>query len=74
MFEGCDRSGKTTVCKKLVEYFNLKQKETAIFMRFPDRSTEVGIAINSYLKGQRNLDDHVIHLLFSANRWEKVRS
>ncbi len=72
VFEGCDRSGKTTVCKKLVEYFNFKEKESAKFMRFPDRSTEVGSAIDGYLRGQRELDDHVIHLLFSANRWEKV--
>ena len=25
VFEGCDRSGKTTVCKKLVEHFNGKE-------------------------------------------------
>ena len=73
VFEGCDRSGKTTACKRLVDYFNANQNHSAKFMRFPDRSTEVGQAIDGYLKGQRELDDHVIHLLFSANRWEKVR-
>jgi len=26
--------------------------------------------INAYLQSQTDLDDHVIHLLFSANRWE----
>ena len=26
--------------------------------------------IDSYLRSQSELDDHVIHLLFSANRWE----
>ena len=72
VFEGCDRSGKTTVCKKLVDFLNDKKLEKAKFMRFPDRTTEVGSAINDYLKGQKELDDHVIHLLFSANRWEKV--
>jgi len=72
VFEGCDRSGKTTACKRLVEYFNANQNHSAKFMRFPDRTTEVGQAIDGYLKGQRELDDHVIHLLFSANRWEKV--
>ena len=25
----------------------------------------------SLLKGEKELDDHVIHLLFSTNRWEK---
>ena len=72
VFEGCDRSGKTTVGKKLVDFLNDKKLEKAKFMRFPDRTTEVGSAINDYLKGQKELDDHVIHLLFSANRWEKV--
>ena len=73
VFEGCDRSGKTTACKRLVDHFNLNKQNSAKFMRFPDRSTEVGTAIDGYLRGQRDLDDHVIHLLFSANRWEKVR-
>ena len=72
VFEGCDRSGKTTVCQKLVGYLNSKEHGNAKFMRFPDRTTEVGSAIDGYLKGQKELDDHVIHLLFSANRWEKV--
>jgi dTMP kinase len=26
--------------------------------------------IDSYLKGLAEQEDHVIHLLFSANRWE----
>lgn len=26
--------------------------------------------IDSYLRSQTEMDDHVIHLLFSANRWE----
>lgn len=30
--------------------------------------------INSYLTGQTNQDDHVIHLLFSANRWEAAKT
>lgn len=30
--------------------------------------------INSYLTGQAQQDDHSIHLLFSANRWEAISS
>jgi dTMP kinase len=30
--------------------------------------------INSYLTGQAQQDDHSIHLLFSANRWEAINS
>ena len=35
-----------------------------------DRSTPVGKLIDSYLKGELEQEDHVIHLLFAANRWE----
>jgi dTMP kinase len=42
-------------------------------MRFPDRSTKIGQVINAYLSGGETLDDHVVHLLFSSNRWEKVK-
>jgi dTMP kinase len=37
-----------------------------------DRTTPIGQMINSYLSGQSEAEDHVIHLLFSANRWEAV--
>jgi hypothetical protein len=36
-----------------------------------DRSTQVGKMIDQYLSSKMDLDDRVIHLLFSANRWEK---
>ena len=35
-----------------------------------DRTTPIGQMINSYLSGESEQEDHVIHLLFSANRWE----
>ncbi|XP_010283557.1 PREDICTED: thymidylate kinase [Phaethon lepturus] len=40
---------------------------------FPtERTTEIGQLISSYLAKQKNLEDHTVHLLFSANRWEHV--
>jgi len=69
VFEGCDRSGKTTQVKRLVETLN-KTGCTTEMMRFPDRSTGIGSVINSYLTCSEELDDRAIHLLFSANRWE----
>ena len=30
--------------------------------------------INSYLQSKSSLEDHLIHLLFSANRWELAKS
>lgn len=42
-------------------------------MHFPSRTTEIGSTINSYLKNSKELNDQVIHLLFSANRWEFLK-
>ena len=56
VFEGCDRSGKTTICQKLVDDLNRnsadKSNERKIChaMRFPDRTTLIGGVINDYLK------------------------
>jgi len=72
VFEGCDRSGKTTQVKRLVETLN-KTGCTTEMMRFPDRSTGIGSVINSYLTCSEELDDRAIHLLFSANRWEREK-
>ncbi|XP_009883699.1 PREDICTED: thymidylate kinase-like [Charadrius vociferus] len=36
------------------------------------RTTEIGRLISSYLGKEKNLEDHTVHLLFSANRWEHV--
>nr|CAH0112416.1 unnamed protein product [Daphnia galeata] len=63
VLEGCDRSGKTTQCQKVIKWLQQSNKE-AHFMRFP------GSLINKYLECSTELDDHAIHLLFSANRWE----
>lgn len=35
-----------------------------------DRTTAIGKAIDEYLNNKVELEDHAIHLLFSANRWE----
>lgn len=70
VFEGCDRSGKTTLCTRLVHDLNARCPTQ--FMRFPDRSTPIGGMIDAYLKGDAQLNDQAVHLLFSANRWEKV--
>ncbi|MCJ1385412.1 Thymidylate kinase [Xylographa soralifera] len=67
--EGLDRAGKSTQCEHLC--VSLKNDGYAAKrMRFPDRSTPIGISIDAYLKGETAIEDHVIHLLFLANRWE----
>ncbi|KAM0667272.1 hypothetical protein ACQRIU_005127 [Beauveria bassiana] len=69
VLEGLDRSGKTTQVKLLEQKF-IEQGRLVKLMRFPDRTTPVGQMIDSYLKSTVRMDDHAIHLLFSANRWE----
>ena len=71
VFEGCDGSGKSTQCKKLVEALQLKQIQVEKW-RFPERETNIGQMIDRYLKQESNVEDHAIHLLFAANRWELV--
>ncbi|ORE01091.1 thymidylate kinase with Fltmp and Appnhp [Rhizopus microsporus var. microsporus] len=71
--EGCDRSGKSTQCELLVH--NLKSRNIdSELVKFPDRTTQTGKMIDSYLRQKSDLDDHAIHLLFSANRWEAMKS
>ncbi|XP_072034225.1 thymidylate kinase-like [Amphiura filiformis] len=71
VLEGCDRSGKTTQCKKLVEALRQIGRPAEV-MRFPDRSTTIGGLISNYLEKKCEIQDNAVHLLFSANRWEAV--
>ncbi|XP_056663300.1 thymidylate kinase isoform X2 [Monodelphis domestica] len=41
-------------------------------MKEHKRSTEIGKLLGSYLEKKKNMEDHTVHLLFSANRWEQV--
>jgi len=69
VLEGVDRAGKSTQAVRLVEALKSRSVATQL-VRFPNRVTPIGQMIGQYLKGDQHLDDHVIHLLFSANRWE----
>ncbi|XP_051874055.1 thymidylate kinase [Pristis pectinata] len=71
VLEGIDRVGKSTQCKRLYEALR-QQGQTVELMRFPDRGTEIGRLISLYLEKKYNLNDHAVHLLFAANRWEQV--
>ncbi|KAF9075227.1 P-loop containing nucleoside triphosphate hydrolase protein [Rhodocollybia butyracea] len=69
VIEGLDRSGKTTqteIIRKLIQ----EAGKEVVCIKFPDRTTPIGQMIDSYLRSHSDLDDHVVHLLFSANRWE----
>ncbi|CAG8014862.1 unnamed protein product [Penicillium olsonii] len=71
--EGLDRAGKSSQCEKLRDYLS-QQGSPVKYIRFPDRTTPIGKLIDSYLRGSSHQDDHSIHLLFSANRWEVAKS
>ncbi len=72
VFEGIDRCGKTTQCNLLVDHVKRLTSESQVeFIRFPNRESCIGKLINNYLTtATSNINDHTIHLLFSANRWE----
>jgi len=83
--EGLDRAGKSSQCEMLQNYLR-KQGHNVKYIRFPghslhdpfksstnrcaERTTPIGKLIDAYLRGSVNQEDHSIHLLFSANRWE----
>ncbi|KAK7475517.1 hypothetical protein BaRGS_00033273 [Batillaria attramentaria] len=71
VFEGCDKSGKSTQCSQLVQRLN-DAGVKAELLKFPDRTTTIGKMINSYLQQSCQIEDHAIHLLFTANRWEAM--
>lgn len=69
VFEGCDRCGKSTQSRLLVEYLQ-KASVPVKHMVFPERTSDIGKLINGYLTNNQELNDETIHLLFAANRWE----
>ncbi|XP_019567212.2 thymidylate kinase isoform X1 [Rhinolophus sinicus] len=71
VLEGVDRAGKSTQSRKLVSAL-CAAGHRAELLRFPERSTEIGKLLSSYLEKKSEVEDHSVHLLFSANRWEHV--
>lgn len=73
VFEGLDRSGKSTQSKLLAKCLEEEGKKVA-WRCFPDRSTPIGLLIDLYLRRAIDLSDRAVHELFSANRWESMQS
>ena len=71
--EGLDKAGKSSQCQRLAANLSANGYDIRQ-MRFPDRTTPIGQQIDAYLRGSIHAEDHAIHLLFSANRWEAALS
>ncbi|XP_012228542.1 thymidylate kinase [Linepithema humile] len=69
VLEGCDRAGKSTQAKMLINALS-DLRIPAKANGFPNRKTPVGTILNSFLSKEINLPPEAAHLLFSANRWE----
>ena len=88
VFEGCDKCGKSTQMELTHKYYTDFYKEyqqqapsyrpelvNPIKMSFPNRTTETGKVIDTYLQSNAEnttYNDRAIHLLFSSNRWEQA--
>eukprot|EP00727_Mastigamoeba_balamuthi_P003991 m51a1_g1359 putative protein zeu1 (214) ;mRNA; f:386456-387097 len=68
--EGIDHSGKTTQCELLARRLR-ELGHSVASLRFPDRETHTGRVIDAYLRERAQVDDRAVHLLYSANRWER---
>ncbi|MDA4136411.1 MAG: dTMP kinase [Thaumarchaeota archaeon] len=69
--EGIDAVGKNTHSLLLSKWLRRKGVDT-VDMSFPDYDTPIGKEIKSFLSGRRAYPIELQHLLFAANRWEKL--
>jgi len=73
VIEGLDRCGKSTQIN-LLKAFLKREGHIVEEWNFPDRSTAIGQSCDAYLRNKQNMNDRAIHLMFSANRWEKEQT
>lgn len=73
VFEGVDKSGKTTQAAIFANGLRAEGYEV-VEMRFPDRTTPTGEVIDRYLKSSTKMTPEQQHLIFSANRWEMQKT
>lgn len=69
VFEGLDRSGKTTQIN-LFKQKLFRDKERIFNFNFPNRSTDSGKILHNYLTFKIDLEPKAAHLLFAFNIWE----
>lgn len=69
--EGIDSVGKHTQSLLLEDWLRKNGVET-VTLSFPDYETAIGKEIKAFLSGERTFLPELRHILFAANRWEKV--
>jgi dTMP kinase len=69
--EGIDQSGKRTQAIRLVQELR-RVGYSASLWNFPDYSTPLGGELRAYLAGRSRLNYRAVHLLYAANKWERV--
>ena len=69
--EGIDAVGKSTQSLLLETWFK-DHGLRVTSLSFPDYDTPIGVEIKAFLEGRREFGPEVRHMLFAANRWEKV--
>lgn len=71
VFEGLDKTGKTSCIEKLKVYLNADEIEHIVFA-FPSKNSLTENIIAACKSGLTELHPKALHLIFSANRWEKI--
>lgn len=71
--EGIDAVGKHTQSLLLKAWLK-SNGHSVTSLSFPDYRTPIGKEIKSFLTGKRDFGPEVRHMLFAANRWEKIES
>lgn len=70
--EGIDQSGKRTQSNLLAKELARRGFQATVW-DFPDYTTPIGKQLRAYLAGGSELDYHAVHLLYAANKWERVQ-
>lgn len=71
VFEGLDKTGKTTCIETLSAYLNADDIQHVI-LKFPNVNSQTGGIIKSVRSGLTEIHPKALHMIFSANRWEQV--
>ena len=74
VFEGLDRSGKSTQVERLAKHFKSK-KQKVQSISYPNRASQSGKLLDDYLNSKTGdgMGHEAVHLLFSMNRWEEKK-